>query len=63
MALNKSSLSLQPWPAADDDKIKFSEFDRAVETVVRYGASVMARYERPHRPHGLRQSLSRPHRF
>jgi hypothetical protein len=43
MALNKSSQSKQPWPAADDDKIKFSEFDRAVETVVRYGASVMAR--------------------
>jgi hypothetical protein len=28
MALNKSSHSMQPWLAADDDKIKFSEFDR-----------------------------------
>src|ERR1700722_10019440 len=38
MALNKSSLSRQPWPAADDDKIKFREFDRGVETDIRYCA-------------------------
>jgi hypothetical protein len=38
MVLNKSSLSMQPRLAADDDKIKFSEFDRGVETVIRYCA-------------------------
>jgi hypothetical protein len=38
MASNKSSLSMRPWSAADDDEIKFSEFDRGVEIPTRYCA-------------------------
>jgi hypothetical protein len=58
MALNKSSLSRQPWSAADDDKIKFGEFDRGVELL-----SAMARCERPRRPHSSWKSRAGQHRF
>jgi hypothetical protein len=52
MALNKTSLSMRPWLAADDDEIKFSE--RAIGGIE--PLPVSARCGRSHRPHGYWKS-------
>jgi len=59
MALNKSSMSMRPLLAADDDEIEFSELAIG-------GAEplpVIARCGRSHRPHGSWKSPTAWHRF